>query len=325
MKKNLSYCTLLLLFIFNNEAYAQDPIFTQFFVNQIYTNPAMTGTAADVNGKTASRFVLNYRNQWPSEKGTFTTINLAWDKQISALRGGLGFMLNRDIEGPGAITTNSVTAMYAYSSQLSKKLFLNAGIKMSFVNRHLDFNRIPLTDPTYPIIDPNQPIPDPNVYYPNFGAGLMTYSQHFYVGLAVHNIFEPNNSFYGSRDGIVPRRYTLHGGGVIKPFKSKIHFYPDMQLNIYQKFNVLQTGVNVNIHKIVFGYQAKTAVGSVKSLFENTGVIGYKSNKFLALYSLGYVKIGNEMVPTHEVSMRYLIAHKNSITRETGVSRKPWL
>ena len=40
--------------------FAQDPIFTQFYSNPVYLNPAFTGS------NKCPRIVSNYRNQWPS-------------------------------------------------------------------------------------------------------------------------------------------------------------------------------------------------------------------------------------------------------------------
>ena len=47
--------------------FAQDPIFTQFYSNPVYLNPAFSGTHH------CPRIVSNYRNQWPNFSGDFIT------------------------------------------------------------------------------------------------------------------------------------------------------------------------------------------------------------------------------------------------------------
>ena len=58
---------ILLTFLWINQTYGQDPIFTQFYSNPIYLNPAFSGT------NKCPRFVMNYRNQWPAFPGAFIT------------------------------------------------------------------------------------------------------------------------------------------------------------------------------------------------------------------------------------------------------------
>ena len=58
MTKRIVIPALLLLFAYSENAFAQDPSFTQFYANPLYLNPAFAGTAR------CPRLNLNYRNQW---------------------------------------------------------------------------------------------------------------------------------------------------------------------------------------------------------------------------------------------------------------------
>ena len=64
--KSCCFTAIVLLFLDIN-SHAQDPIFTQFYSNPVYLNPAFSGT------NKCPRFVMNYRNQWPSFPGAFVT------------------------------------------------------------------------------------------------------------------------------------------------------------------------------------------------------------------------------------------------------------
>jgi len=78
-----------------NDAFAQDPQFTQFYANPIYLNPAFAGS------KRCPRVNMNYRNQWPAISGTFVTYSASFDMDVNALHGGIGghFMADRAGEG----------------------------------------------------------------------------------------------------------------------------------------------------------------------------------------------------------------------------------
>ena len=61
--------------------FAQDPIFTQFYSNPVYLNPAFSGTHH------CPRIVSNYRNQWPNFSGDFITTSITYDQYVDALKG----------------------------------------------------------------------------------------------------------------------------------------------------------------------------------------------------------------------------------------------
>ena len=74
----------------NSSAFAQDPQFSQFYANPIYTNPAFAGSS------TVGRIVANVRNQWPSIAGTFRTGSVSFDEHYDAINGGFGAMATYD-------------------------------------------------------------------------------------------------------------------------------------------------------------------------------------------------------------------------------------
>ena len=73
--------------LFSGKCFAQDPMFTQFYSNPIYLNPAFSGS------NKCPRIVSNYRNQWPGFSGDFITTSVSYDQYIDAIKGGLGVML----------------------------------------------------------------------------------------------------------------------------------------------------------------------------------------------------------------------------------------
>ena len=76
--KTLGKIILLLsaMVLLQKQVRAQDPIFSQYYANPIYLNPAFAGTAH------CARMTFNYRNQWPALTGQFITTSAAFDKYV---------------------------------------------------------------------------------------------------------------------------------------------------------------------------------------------------------------------------------------------------
>ena len=97
LKRILTIAFLLTAIL--QEVKAQDPQFTQFYANPLYLNPAFAGVAR------CPRFILNYRNQWPSIPGNYVTYSASYDQHIDALSGGVGILVTNDVAGQGTLNT----------------------------------------------------------------------------------------------------------------------------------------------------------------------------------------------------------------------------
>ncbi|MFN2395224.1 MAG: type IX secretion system membrane protein PorP/SprF, partial [Bacteroidales bacterium] len=76
-----------------NYAKGQDAIFSQFYANPLYLNPAFAGS------EKCTRFVMNYRNQPYPAFGTFSSYSFSSDLYNERLSGGLGIHLLHDSQG----------------------------------------------------------------------------------------------------------------------------------------------------------------------------------------------------------------------------------
>ena len=109
MMKKLTKIALFaaLMFGVGQGASAQDVIFSQFYANPLYMNPAFAGS------KVCPRISINYRAQWPALVSAFTTVAASYDQYIDALHGGVGGIVMADRQGDhGALSTTSLAAMY---------------------------------------------------------------------------------------------------------------------------------------------------------------------------------------------------------------------
>lgn len=289
---------------------AQDPEFTQFYASPVYTNPAMAGTAF-CGRNSAGRFSVNYRNQWPSLPGTFRTFNASYDQHLDKIGGGIGLMANYDRAGAGLLTTTSFSGIYSYVLPVNKHFFIRAGLQASFVNKAIDFSKLRFgdqIDPTRGFVKlTNEPKPNTSVTFPNFGAGLLAYSEKFYAGFAVHNITEPVQSFYSNNDGIVPRRFTFHSGVVIPLDRKKFSqatISPNALFMVQQNFTQVNFGFYVNKGPLVTGLWYRQTLGTYGNSDAIMVLLGFRKDRFKFGYSYDItVSSARSAAPgSHEVS-----------------------
>ena len=116
LKRALVVLTIVFSTCVTNKSFAQDPIFTQFYANPLYLNPALAGASM------CPRVNLNYRNEWPGIDGTtYATYSASYDQHIEALSGGLGLLITHDNAGQGTLSTTNVSGMYSFLLPVSRK------------------------------------------------------------------------------------------------------------------------------------------------------------------------------------------------------------
>ncbi len=194
-------------------ANAQDVIFSQFYANPLYMNPAFAGS------KVCPRISLNYRSQWPSLVSAFTTVSASYDQYVDPLHGGIGAIVMSDRQGDhGALTTSSLAVMYAFRFQLARELWVNAGLKAGIVNTSLNWDALRFPDMIDKVMGftgmTSAQMPEKtNKWYLDFDAGLMVYGTSWYAGFAASHLTQPSNGFYGVTQ--LPMKFTGNVGALI--------------------------------------------------------------------------------------------------------------
>lgn len=290
---------------------AQDPELSQYYAAPVYTNPALAGSAVCGYGA-AGRVALNYRNQWPGLPGTFRSFAASWDQHIPSIGGGLGAMVFNDVAGSGLLTTTTVSGVYSYLLPLNRgRLFMRFGLQGAVTFKSLDFAKLRFSDqivPTQGFVNPTaEQKPVQNITYPNFNAGWIMYTSKFCVGVAAHNIIEPNWSFYENPDEVLPRRYTVHTGAVIPLGNSRYSdatLSPNALFMMQRNFTQLNLGFYANKGPLVSGLWYRQTFGQYKNSDAIIMLIGFRKNRFKFGYSYDFtVSDGRSAIPSsHEVS-----------------------
>ena len=303
--------TQLLLFIIgvNNKVIGQDPIFTQFYSNPIYLNPAFAGS------RVCPRFALNYRNEWPNISGNFITTAAAYDQKVEGLSGGLGLIVLTD-NAAKTVKTTRASVVYAYNQSVTRKFSVNFGIEVTYFQKSLDWNKLTFGD----MIDPRR-----GFVYPtndlsrggtssgiDFSAGVIGYTDKFFFGFATHHLNEPNESLMNSVDVPLPRRYTAHLGASIplevnggRYSKSKDFVSPNIIFTQQGTFQQLNMGLYVKKSSLTGGvwYRNKDAFIITVGLESEYIKVGYSYDVTISKLSLG-------SGGSHEVSMGFNFACK---------------
>ena len=311
MRNWIKYIGISSTLLLSNLAYAQDPQFSQFYANPLYTNPAFAGTTNGI------RFSTTVRDQYTALNNEYRTALASFDANINSLNGGLGMTVMSDQAGDGRLTNNVVSGIYSYHTQLSRKLSFRAGIQASIVQKTYDFSKFKFGDQ----IDDRLGFVNATAervgmdkrIFPNFSTGFLFYTDQIYGGVAVHNIIEPNQSFYfaNSSDNQfkLPRRYTAHMGGIIylthqRNTDERIYISPNVIYMQQRNFNQLNLGFYLKRNNLIVGGWLRQTSSNTDAII---GLIGFKFNKLRIGYSFDATVSGARSATTgsHEISLAY--------------------
>jgi type IX secretion system PorP/SprF family membrane protein len=162
-----------------------DPMVTQYMNNEMFINPAYTGTIK------ALVTTLSYRNQWVGLEGapvtqTFT-INTALGKKCGA---GISAM-NESI---GITNQLRVYGSYAYRIRTSHRSQLSFGLQGGIISRRENRNELYLYDGNDQVFTNYIP----NVVVPNAGFGMYFYTSRYYIGFSIPRMLKNSINYDAS-------------------------------------------------------------------------------------------------------------------------------
>ncbi len=303
---------------------AQDPQFSQFYANPLYTNPALAGASGNM------RFVIIGRDQYTGLQRNYKTAGASFDAHVNALSGGIGTMATMDVSGDGFLTTTTLSGIYAYTTPLSRKITLRAAIQGSYYQRSYDFSKFRFgdqIDDQYGFILPtNEQVGVQQIGLLNVSSGVLIYSSKLYGGFAVHNLTEPNQSFYnpGSSDEIfkLPRRYTFHAGTNITIKESRyeeqrVTISPNILYMQQRNFNQLNLGFYVKKQSLTTGMWLRQTSNNADALIF---MLGLNFSKFRVGYSYDLTVSGARTATkgSHELSMAFEIKPQQKSGRKAA-------
>lgn len=292
---------------------AQDLRFSQFYANRLYLNPAFAGS------EQCPFAMAQYRNQWPGFDGAYVSYAASYDEYVDFISGGIGIMAVSDDLAGGAFNRTSFHAQYSYYFQATREVSVQAGLEFSRVQRKIDpsgFVLPGMIDRVTGEVNYSGEIAGRRSSgFFDFSAGAIALYRDYYVGIAVHHLTGPDESFPGGEPSGIERKYTLHAGTSMplstgRPVRGlmqmgEVKFSPNLlyqqqgsskqvNLGIYLSYQGMQAGFWLN-QNLSFDYQSYIFLaGYVHPSFR----LAYSYDKYLGFSDRFFPASG-----AHEVSL----------------------
>jgi len=312
MKTNRMILLFLIILAWMFRANAQDVIYSQFYANPLYLNPALAGAKLD------QRLTLNYRNQWPSIKKGYVSYSAAWDQHIDKISGGLGFMANADVGGGGVYNKFSGSGIYSYRLQATRFIVLNAAFQATYLQYKLDWNKLVFGDQidvrTGSHEQTREYVPEKlSVGNLDLSAGILGgYKESLYFGFSVNHLTRPDIAFYDANENRLDFRFTVHSGILIDFFQGmdgedlrNFSISPNFIYVQQGKFRQLNLGMYVNKFPFVFGLWMRNNFGNADAMI---ALVGFQTKTYKVGYSYDYTisHLSNKSGGAHEISIAWL-------------------
>jgi len=233
--------TIIILFVFfliSADVISQDPHISPYASSPLYINPAATGFFQNRD----LRVHGNFKNQWGSilPKGISTT-TLSVDKPLTSKNIGLGVLFQNTSATTGAMKDLNILGSFGYLAQLTRArgskgaqylaFGLQAGIKQkSFLPDMLTTDSQYIDDIGFDAALPSgESFSNTSKIYPDFNFGALWYigsNRSFsradkvrilpYAGISISHLTKPNESFYGTYESRLPRKFLFHAGAEVQ-------------------------------------------------------------------------------------------------------------
>ena len=314
----MRFVKLVFIFCFISGAlYAQDPLYSQFYANPLFMNPAFTGTTE------LQRIVVNYRNQWPQKGNVFTTYSLSYDRLLKNMKSGLGVQVYYDREPNNVVNTSSAVLSYSHHVQLGMETFMTFGLQGGIVNKQFDSNGLifpsnidQISGEVSGTIPVN--ISDESKTYPDFAIGTVGQYRRFFWGASVHHLTQPDESITtGDQKGKVPMKITVQAGSRTRKLhhgllSREFTLSPNIIYQQQGSFKQLNLGIYMIERSFLFGGWFRNNIDVRPDAI--IALVGFAREKFQFGYSFDYTlsKLSNYSHGSHEISLTFFLGLKGT-------------
>lgn len=209
--------------------YSQDPVFSQFYANKMYLNPAFTGFHLGTVVNT------NYRRQWAAVRegfSKFETKSIGLSTSLPCYNSGFGLIYTDQTIGEGKLKSQNAGISYAYhyinDNDRHNTSQLSMGFRVSYNWRSVMWDNLVFgdqLDALQGITGPSQVTPPASMIsqaknYWDLDAGIVYMTEKWKVGRTViaedlrmgasfNHLIKNNISLMGYKESM-PMRFTAH-------------------------------------------------------------------------------------------------------------------
>lgn len=219
MRKRRIIITLITLFTAGKQSILQaqvDPHFSQYFIQPMTLNPALTG-AIEGDYRVSAIWRSQYNN-------TFTTKGLSAEMPTNKnLNLGVN-ILNQSSTGGAYNYTNAYLSL-AYTGVRFKDHFIAMGMQAGIINRTFNTGKLQFGDQWVsglgynPNSSSSEVVTKPSVYSPDISAGIAYFDAtpdkkaNVFAGVSAFHLTQPQDPFISSGDkDKLPMRLSAHAG-----------------------------------------------------------------------------------------------------------------
>jgi type IX secretion system PorP/SprF family membrane protein len=306
------FCSVMLFKATSSKG--QDMHFTQFFSSPLYLNPAFAGA------NVCSRVSTTYRNQWPGVSKTYRSYLLSVDHYIQRYNLGIGVLFGNDVAGTGDLKTTIINPIVAYELKVNRSLSMRFAVQPGIGMKSVNFNALLFGDQiarggnVASLETPTQ-----SRTYFDIGAGALLYTKKYWLGSSVYHLTRPDVALMGNGDGVLPIKYSVHGGAkyVFNPKERNLYeqrsISPAFNFRGQREFSQLDIGFYFTqyVFNIGLWYRGIPVLKAYKPGYSNNDaiamIIGIKTDRFNIGYSFDYTisRLTHLTQGAHEVTLAY--------------------
>jgi type IX secretion system PorP/SprF family membrane protein len=324
MKRIVTLIIILLPIIL----FGQDIHFSQYYFSPVNLNPANTG-----NFEGEYRLNANQRTQWKSVTTPYSTFALAADANnfLSKKNVGVSLGIMNDVAGDSKLNTLQFTIGGSYKINLKNdsSQTITVGIQTGYTQKKINFNNLSFDNQFdgflyNPQLSINENFTTNKKSYANANIGAVykkeiSYRKNIQVGISLHNVNKPQQSFNSDKNVRLDNRVTLYTSAEI---------YLKEKWDLLPSFLFMDQGAHT---EIILGAMAKHILnnntpfnraiyagyyGRVKDAGYILGAIDYDAWKVGLSYDINFSKLENASRNRggFEISVIYILQNlKNKI------------
>jgi len=321
IKKYILHAFFVIIMLFQTSILVgQNPIFRQMYTQRYLTNPALIGNGSiDDNG--IGRISSGIKAQWMSLESRLYTQSLSYDAPIRANNSSWGIGAFMTDLYSGSIEQSkyshfSGTLSYAYNIPL-KKINIKFGLSAQFSSITFGRNNFlwedQINESMTGFLKPTQePLSQLTKNVVHASAGTMIYGKKGFLGLAVHNVNEPNISFFSNQNQTIQRKFLVHGGMVFDKLFNHAVLIPNFAFSKQGNVQSALFSTNVKLDNLQLGMGTQYVEAYGNKAWSVSNYLGYRYDKYYIGYSTDWnLSFNFGSIPIiHEFSVLILLNKK---------------
>lgn len=275
----------------------QQAMYSQYMFNMQAVNPAYVGIHKGLS------LNANYRNQWTGIEGAPTTQTVSAHSPILGDRLGVGLLLLND--KIGAINQTGAYFQGSYKVPLTNGARLSFGLQVGLNSYRANWSELGVFHNNDPLLQGNEQ----RGFRPNFGTGVMYYTDNYYLGISVPVIMGFGVRADDIQNTLIEDRHYFITGGYVFDINESVKFKPHFLVKLVES---APTQFNLNASLLIqekvwagLSYRSQESFSAIFQIQMSDRLRVSYSYDFMEMNALGTIGKGS-----HEVGLNFFIANK---------------